>query len=220
MDAPVSPPPRLLRRRTKGRRWLLRAAIALGALLALWLLRHPVLRGIGGFLIREDPLGHADALYVLGGSPVERAAEGARLVNAGYAPFAVFTGAPVNEQLAAFGIDSCEAGIGGVIALAAGLPADRMLILREGTSTQEEALAIRAHAGAIGADTVIVVTTEFHTRRVSRVLRKALRGTGITAIVRGARSHRYVAERWWESEEGLIMVNNECVKLLYYAVKH
>ncbi len=200
--------------------WGLRAAVVLALCALGWALRHPIARGIGAFLIQEDALAQADALYVLGGSPVERAAEGARLVRAGFAPVAVFTGAPVNEQLAAFGIDSCEAGIGAAIALASGLATDRCVILRAGTSTQEEAAAIRGHAASIGADTVIVVTTEFHTRRVSRVMRKALRGTGITAIVRGARSHRYDADRWWASEEGLIMVNNECVKLLYYTLKH
>jgi hypothetical protein len=30
----------------------------------------------------------------------------------------------------------------------------------------------------------------------------------------------YDPERWWDTEEGLLMVNNEYVKLLYYALKY
>lgn len=189
-------------------------------LLMGWFLRIPLLKGLGGFLIHDDPLSHADAIYVLGGSPVERGEEGARLVLAGYATRAVFTGEPRNELLEAFGIDSSEAGLGMHIAEQHGLTAERVEGLHQGTSTAEEAQAVRAHAERIGADTIIVVTTEFHTRRVSRVFRRAFRGTGTVVLVRAARSNRYDADRWWDSEEGLIMVNNEYMKLLYYAFKH
>lgn len=202
------------------RKWAWRAGILLALITIGWMLRFTILRSVGDALIHEDPLAHADAVYVLGGSPLERAAEGAGLVNAGHAPMAVFTGSPQNELLLAFGIDSCEAGLGASIALRSGLSPERLVILRDGTSTKEEADAIRAHAVGIGADTVIVVSTEFHTLRVSRVMRKAMKGAGITVIVRAARSQRYDADRWWESEEGLIMVNNECMKHLYYAIKH
>jgi uncharacterized SAM-binding protein YcdF (DUF218 family) len=208
------------KRKNRLRGWAKRAGIISVLLLLLWLVRFPILRSIGNALIHEDALTRADAVYVLGGSPLERAAEGARLVIGGYAPLAVFTGSPVHELLSEFGVDSCEAGLGASIALRSGLPAERTLILRVGTSTKEEAEAIRAHATSIGADTVIVVSTEFHTQRVSRVMRKAMKGTGITVVVRAVRSQRYDADQWWASEEGMIMVSNECMKHLYYAIKH
>lgn len=201
-------------------RWTLRLlALALVGLL-LWIFRLPLLRQAGSFLIREDQLAHADLLYVLGGSPMERAAEGARLVREGYAPRAVFTGSLPNELMQLFGIDSTEAGIGMHVADLAGLEHSRMEALNEGTSTAEEAAAVLAHASVHGADTIIVVTTEFHSRRVGQVFRKAFRGTSTVLIVRAARSQRYDADQWWRSEEGMIMVNNEYMKLLYYAVKH
>lgn len=201
-------------------RWTIRLFALLGLLLLAWVFRVPVFKSIGSFLIHEDPLAHADAIYVLGGSPVERASEGARLVQSGYAPLAVFTGEPSNELLEAFGIDSSEAGLGMYIAHRQGLSIERMEELRKGTSTAEEAEAVRAHAGGIGADTIMVVTTEFHSRRVSRVFRRAFRGSDTVVLVRTARSNRYDAERWWESEEGMIMVNNEYMKLLYYLFRH
>lgn len=186
----------------------------------IWLFRMPLLRHGGEFLIREDPLVRADLLYVLGGSPIERAAEGARLVQAGHAPRAVFTGSPPNELMQVFGIDSSEAGLGMRVAELSGLDRARMEPLAEGTSTAEEAAAVRAHAASHGADTIIVVTTEFHSRRVRQVFRKAFRGGSTVVIVRAARSRRYDADHWWRSEEGMIMVNNEYMKLVYYALKH
>jgi hypothetical protein len=35
-----------------------------------------------------------------------------------------------------------------------------------------------------------------------------------------ANSLVYDSDSWWTSEEGLLMVNNEYVKLLYYLVKY
>ncbi|MBK9175755.1 MAG: YdcF family protein [Flavobacteriales bacterium] len=201
-------------------RWTLRLAALLLIVMLIWVFRTPLLRKGGEFLIREDPLVHADLLYVLGGSPVERAAEGARLVQAGYAPRAVFTGMPPNELMQLFGIDSSEAGLGMRVAELSGLDREHMESLAEGTSTAEEAAAVRAHAASIGADTIIVVTTEFHSRRVRQVFRKAFRDGSTVVIVRAALSKRYNADQWWRSEEGMIMVNNEYMKLVYYALKH
>ena len=39
-------------------------------------------------------------------------------------------------------------------------------------------------------------------------------------IIHGTGSTRYDEAEWWKKEEGLIMVNNEYVKLLYYELKY
>ena len=188
--------------------------------LVLWSCRRPILRSIGGFLVRQDEVVHADALYVLGGSPIDRTLEGMKLVGAGYAPAITFTGESPNEVLLLFGIDSSEAALGARVAMLSGFDTTRISLVKHGTSTYEEAEGVRAHALAKGQDTIIVVTTDFHTRRVGQVFRKAMGGTGITVIVRAAKAVRYDTDRWWRSEEGLLMVNNEYMKLMYYAVKH
>lgn len=65
-----------------------------------------------------------------------------------------------------------------------------------------------------------MVSTEFHLRRVRWVFRRNFKGTGITVLVQPAQSRRYDAARWWASEEGLLMVNNEYVKLAYYLLRY
>lgn len=200
-------------------RWTRRIAfIALG-MIVLWSVRRPILRSVGQFLIREDELLHADELYVLGGSPIERTIEGLKLVRSGYANSMTFTGGSPDEDLLLFGIDTCEGGLGARVAHLSGFDSTRIHVLRKGTSTWEEAEAVREWALANAQDTIMVVTTEFHTRRVGNVFRKAMGTSGITVIVRAAPSIHYDPDRWWRSEEGLIMVNNEYAKLIYYAFR-
>ncbi|MBK7383159.1 MAG: YdcF family protein [Flavobacteriales bacterium] len=201
-------------------RWVLRGGVVVILVILLWSARRPILRSIGDLLIRTDQLHHADALYVLGGSPIDRTLEGMELVREGYAPAITFTGESPNEILQLFGIDSSEAALGERVAMISGFDSTRIQLLKRGTSTFEEAEAVHDRTLALHQDTIIVVTTEFHTRRVGQVFRKAMTGSGITVIVHAAHSMHYDADHWWHSEEGLLMVNNEYMKLMYYAIKH
>ena len=202
-----------------GRRLVWCIAILLLLLLGWWC-RFGILRSIGNFLVRTDPPARGDALYVLGGAAVERAVAANKLFREGMAPVVIFTGGVKPEVLRINGIDRTEADICRRVAVIAGLPEARTELLEIGSSTREESFAVRDQALARGYDTVVVVTTEFHTRRVGNVFREALEPAGITVLVRAAPSHRYNAARWWQSEDGLMMVNNEYVKLLYYAVAY
>jgi uncharacterized SAM-binding protein YcdF (DUF218 family) len=205
------------------RRWRRRWALLALFLLLLGLLygtRFALLGAAGRFLVRSDALARADAIYVLGGAPVERGMEGARLLAEGWAPKLFFTGEGIDQVLACYGITQTEADMSMHVALGEGAPLERLHPLRVATSTFEEAEAIRQEAGIRHQDTIIVVTTEFHTRRVKGVFAKAFADSGVTVLVHGASSMRYDAKRWWDSEEGLIMVNNEYMKLLYYALMH
>lgn len=186
----------------------------------MWAFRYTLLRATGDLLIDQDKELHADAIYVLGGSPIERGREAARLLGANKADHAFCTGENFYPLLAAEGIDLTEAQLSQNAILRNGADSSKVGLLEVGTSTWEEAVAILEHATASNFDTITVVSTEFHLRRVKRVLRKQGKGKGITILVRGAFSDRYDSNRWWESEEGLLMVNNEYMKLMYYRWKY
>lgn len=189
-------------------------------LVMVWAFRYPLLRVTGRFLIKEDPGARGDVLVVLGGAPVERGIAAARLFKEGAARNAVFTGSVVPQSVQAAGLFRSEAWLTRSIALKAGLPASEARLLEIGTSTWEECAAVRDLALSSDYDTVVVVTTEFHTRRVRRVFNKVLGPSGIAVFVRAAPSIKYDPLHWWRTEEGLLMVNNEYVKLLYYAIKY
>ncbi len=204
----------------KKRRWP-RVLIALVIVaLSAWMFRTQLLRALGDHLIDPDPLVHADAVYMLGGQPLERGIAAARLVNEGYSPKAVSIGEIANTTLQLQGLYLNDAALGRQVMEGCGVPPSRIEELPIGTSTWEEAGAILDHAATHGLDTIIIVSTDFHLRRIKRVFRKRLEGRPITVVVRPAASLNYDPARWWESEEGLLMVNNEYVKSMYYWLKY
>lgn len=207
------------RERSRAVRWMWRIGVLVAVLLSCWLLRFQFLGALGNWLIAEDELQKADAIVVLGGAPMERGPLGAQLLREGWAPLMICTGERVHDVLALHGIIRSEAALSLDAAQLDSAWLRKVDLLQVGTSTQEEAMAIRDFAIENSLSTIIVVTTEFHTRRAGKVFRKAL-APDVQVIMRAAPGTDYVAERWWESEAGLIMVNNECMKTLYYAVKH
>jgi uncharacterized SAM-binding protein YcdF (DUF218 family) len=200
-------------------RWW-KIGIAAFIAVVLWSSKEGILRGMGRVLMNEDELMHADLVYALGGAPLERGRELAELLARGIAPLGVTTGGNPSHSMEAYGLEVLEAELTRQAAQRAGAVPALLDTLARGTSTWEEAAHVLADAGRRGADTIVVVTTEFHTRRVGRVFRKRFKGSGIVVLVHGARSLDYDPERWWDTEEGLLMVNNEYVKLLYYALKY
>lgn len=206
-------------RRSRSRllRWAVWLALAASA---LWLLRTPVMRGLGRYLSAADADAHVDAVYVLGGSVKDRGLEAARVHRQGLSDRFVFTGAPVPSALEALGIDSTEAECTRNAAVEAGLPRELTTVLNAGTSTYEEFEALLAHARAEGIDSVMVISSCFHLRRIGRVFRVPFRKAGITVLLHGAPSSTFDEEHWWRSEEGLIMLNNEYVKLVYYRFRY
>lgn len=179
-----------------------------------------MMQALGENLITEDPVAHVDAVFVLGGSILDRGMEAARVYEGGYGNRFYFTGAPIPSALEALGIDSTEAECTRTVAVEAGLPIELTTVINEGTSTMEEEEALLAQAIAIGADTVMIISSRFHLRRVGFVFRDRFREHGITVLLHGAANSTFEEETWWKSEEGLIMLNNEYVKLAYYHLKY
>ena len=66
----------------------------------------------------------------------------------------------------------------------------------------------------------MVVSDKFHTNRIDYAFRDVFEDAGIQLVLRGSPSNAYSESNWWANEEGLIMVNNEYIKLLYYYIKH
>lgn len=207
------------------RRWYQRggtklAGAVLVAALLTWWLRYPLLRAAGNYLITEDPPAQVDAVFVLGGSVADRGAEAARVYRQGWGDHFVFTGAPIPAPLDALAIDSTEAECTRHQAVRSGVPIEKTVVLNVGTSTYEEFEALLDHALANEFERVMVISSKFHLRRIGRVFRKPFRKAGITVLLHGAPSSVYDEERWWASEEGLIMVHNEYTKLGYYLLKY
>lgn len=196
-------------------------SILIGIPLMLYLFRVPLFREMGNFLIRADEPQKAEVLFLLGGSSFDRGNEAARILKEGYAERIVCLGANVPTVFLALDIyPYTESEVARINLLRNGIDSTAIELLAKATSTKEEAEEIVKYCLEKKIMKAIVLSGKFHTRRVGNVFRPAFEENGIELIVIGAPSTLYSEEEWWKSEEGMIALNNEYMKLFYYFVKY
>jgi len=199
------------------KRLLRRSAYVLAPLLILGFF---LLRGLGSWLVVQDPLDHADAIVVLGGTMYERQMEAVDLYKEGWAPriYVVRELADWGEaELIARGVAYTR-----VVDLQIdtmkklGVPGDRIIVLDAAGSTAEEALLVLRLVNEQRFKTVIVVTSKQHTRRARMVMNRRLSGSGVTVIVRPSRYDRANVDRWWTERATLRFTLFETQRLFGY----
>ena len=168
---------------------------------------------VGHFLTVVDTFSQADAIVVLGGEGGDffRVQQGVALFNESCAPVVVFSG---GISLKDAGLACSSAQLSLEAAQELGLPASATIIASDAHSTYDEAINIRRLAQQRGWHSLIVVTDLFHTRRTARTFRTLLPDTAI--YLSAAPDPHYDAARWWQTEEGLVAVFNEVIKLGFY----
>jgi len=186
-----------------------------------------ILQTIGGFLINTDKLPEkVDAIFVLGGNTFDRSNHAAELYFEGLSKNVVTLGA--NEAIIIKTIfpdttDRNERHSDCFISrnqlILEGVSEDHIMALDVGTSTREEANAILNHCKQKGYDKIVVVSDLFHTRRMSFSF-KHFDDHGIEVLLSGSSHSNYEEDYWWKSEGGMIMVNNEYMKLMWYYLNY
>jgi uncharacterized SAM-binding protein YcdF (DUF218 family) len=164
----------------------------------LYFARRPILRFIAEFLIIEDPLDKADALIVLGDDNfyADRATRGAQLFREGKAPVIIASGRRLRPN----------AGIAELMEhdlVERGVPRDKIVrFAHDADSTLEEAQALAQFAKERKWRTVIVVTSNFHTRRARYIFRRVF-PHGMQVRVASARDGDFDPEHWWEKRKSI-----------------
>jgi uncharacterized SAM-binding protein YcdF (DUF218 family) len=188
----------------------------LGAAAVAWLLIYG-----GRYLDHEDPLQHADAIFVLAGTRVERPLEAVDLYNAGYAPIIVLSpGRPEPGEflLRQRGIRfPSEVELEREAIVQSGVPENAVI----GTNgyvdnTAQEANLLRAMVKAHGWHRVIIVTSKYHTRRAAYAFRRGLWDTDASVIMRASRYDSSDPARWWHIRADVRWVSSEWEKLVAY----
>jgi uncharacterized SAM-binding protein YcdF (DUF218 family) len=187
---------------------------------SVWLLRRPMMRWLGAGLIKEDTLQQSDAIFILSGNPEARAKQAASLYRSGYAKRLVCTGESIPELLESFDLNVRECDLTKLKLLEFTLPETAIALLPMGTSTREECDAILAYCKNNSLRKIIVLSDRFHTARMQYAFRKQFEAAGIELCIAGAPSISYNESKWWAKENGLIMVNNEYIKLIYYWITY
>jgi uncharacterized SAM-binding protein YcdF (DUF218 family) len=151
----------------------------------------------GGFLVRADGPRKADAIVVLGGDEFGmRAIKGAELAQAGYAPYVLVSGPP--------SLLGNEADMTIEYAKRKGFPA---ALFRPVVIPKEKAASTRTEASYLGdclqkngVHSILLVTSNFHTRRARSLWRKANPRLNIAVVA--APDRYFTPETWWKSRAG------------------
>lgn len=175
----------------------------------------------GRYLVVEGELERSDAIVVLAGARVERWLEAAELYRAGWAPRIVLSpGRPESAELELREMRirfPAEAELIRDALLQMNVPANAVTILPGSLdNTAQEAAATHRALASGGWRRIIVVTSKYHTRRVSFAFAREFRGTPVQVVVRASRYDYVWPERWWAHRSDFRYVTSELQKLLVY----
>ncbi|MGH9862937.1 MAG: YdcF family protein [Candidatus Acidiferrales bacterium] len=201
------------RRRERGK-VLLFALLVLLLLLVLgaaYLLRGPLLRAFAEWWIVDEPLEKAQVILVLGGDNMhgDRVTHAVHLYQAGWAPRLMLSG--VNYRT-----DFNDVVLMERQAVALGVPRESLLAVPQpAVSTLEEALFLQRVLAQHNFRKVIIVTSNYHTRRARLIFRALYRRRGVQVIFSAAPDSDFNPQRWWQDRGGQVTMVLELQKMLY-----
>jgi len=197
--------------------------IAIILLLLVTPLGRMLLRFGGNWLdVTQEKLPRADLIYVFAGGENERPQFAAQLFRNKLAPRIMTASGVRSAKLLAIGRKDTEADINGLILEQNGVPATRIVKVPHGSSTWDEANLLLRYTRRHKVRSIILVTSNYHTRRVRMTVKKAFRNNrGIKLYVTSPQINPETdLDRWWKGEHDLITVNNEYVKYFYYVTHY
>jgi uncharacterized SAM-binding protein YcdF (DUF218 family) len=164
-------------------------ALAAAATHAWWL------AALGRLLVRDEGPAHADIAVVLAGdfygNRILRAAE---LVKQGYVPHVLVSG-----PQGLYGFYECDLAI--PFAVQRGYPENWFIRSpNEALSTRDEAAAILADLRRRGVHRFLLVTSDYHTARATRIYRATAPGLDMRVVA--APDAYFRADGWWHNREG------------------
>jgi|SRR5579862_1051979 len=170
---------------------LLAICAVVGVIYFAW---HPLLRAAASFWIVQDRIEPADIIIVIGDDDftADRAKEAAALFHAGWAPQILASGRMLRPY----------ASIADYMARdlqSEGVPASAILrFSHRADNTREEAEGLGVLAEQKGWRRILLVTSNYHTRRARYIFRKVLPGN-VRLEVASAPDSDFNPTAWWET---------------------
>lgn len=186
-------------------------------LVFLYLVRHPLMRFAAQAWVVEDSLHNSDAILLLGDDNfyADRATRAADLFRQGLAPVVVASGRRLRPD---FGLaqvmthDLVERGV----------PKDRVIPFpQDADDTIEEAQALAPLAAKKKWRNVIVVTSNYHTRRARYVFRRVF-PSSINVLVAAARDGDFDPSVWYAQRRSVkrFLLEIEAMAAAVWQLRH
>ena len=167
----------------------------------------------GKFLVIADPLKPGDAVVPLAGER-SRVVYAAELYKHSFAKWYLITDMLVVENV---NINYAESVLNQVILT--GVPDHHILVATgKAVDTYQEARNIRQKAEEQHWNSLLVVTSPYHTRRARYILSQVFRGSRIEISVLPQPGHWYDATHWWMTQKSQIVTVEEYLKLFLFFI--
>jgi uncharacterized SAM-binding protein YcdF (DUF218 family) len=202
------------------KRWFKVMSILVAILIIFILSLNSIFRGVGKWLNATDAPEPTEMCFVLGGNSYERGLAAVELYKQFPQQKFTATGGNYPYQILCLDTTMLECELTRHFMLSEGVPPEQVDTLSSAHSTMDESNEILTWCKANNAKHITVISSAFHMRRVRMVFEDKFEEAGIAINFHGAAPIEYNALNWWQNEEGLIMTNNELVKIFYYAVKY
>jgi hypothetical protein len=197
-------------------------ALAAFAIVAIGSPCEPVLRAAGWALVVDEPVAPSDIIVLSLDSAGAGALEAADLVQSGISKrVAVFMDPPSGEDFEFMrrGLPYEDAGARQIRQLRSLGVTDVVQISRvEGT--EGEGQVIPPWCDEHHLQSIVVVATKDHSRRLRRVLDRVMKGHRTHVTVHAARYSSFDPDRWWETRGGVRTEIIEFQKLLFDVILH
>jgi uncharacterized SAM-binding protein YcdF (DUF218 family) len=203
----------------KNQKWTM-TVFMLGAFVVLLVLTHTLwLPLFGKFLVIRDPLEKADAVLSLAGDQ-RRPRYAAELFLKGYARWFIITPLPLDSQRERERYTRYVK----TIALRMGVPEEAILLVPDvGNTTFEEANNVKRFLEQNNINSLLVVTSPWHTRRSRLIFQDVFEGSDKHISIQpmgddvyGHWYHTYRPEEWWTYKFGRDPTFSEYAKLAAY----
>jgi hypothetical protein len=205
------------------RRRLALSVLVAGVLAAGVAMRRPMLRAAGRLLVVDDPVEPVDAIVLPQWSGAAGAIDASDLVRDGKTRRLFLLPEPArraDEELARRGIAYMNGNLN-LVTLLHSLGVGGVEVISDAAvGTEDEGRVLVDWCGQRQLHSVIVVSSPDHSRRVRRVLRRALRGSSTKVIVRAARFSSFDPDQWWNSRDGMRTEIVELEKLVLDVARH
>jgi uncharacterized SAM-binding protein YcdF (DUF218 family) len=170
----------------------------------LYFARHPIMRFAAEYWIVDEPAAHADAIVVLSDDNfyADRSTHAAQLFRQGVAPVVVASGRRLRPDAAISDLmvhDLIERGV----------PKDKIeRLTHDADNTMEEAQVVGKLVREHRWKSVVIVTSNYHTRRTRYIFEK-LFPTGIAVTVASAPDGDFDPQKWWEKRKSAKLFAHE-----------
>jgi uncharacterized SAM-binding protein YcdF (DUF218 family) len=174
------------------------ALVAIGGFaVILYLAWHPLLRAAASFWIVQDRIEPADIIIVIGDDDftADRAKEAAALFRAGWAPQILASGRMLRPYASIADYMARDLQSEGVP------PSAILRFSHRADDTREEAEGLRVLVEEKGWRRILLVTSNYHTRRARYIFRKVLPAS-VRLEVASAPDSEFDPAAWWESRQG------------------